>query len=307
MRYNLTSFKIKIETMTKAFLELSPLCPRATKIGGLASCLAVRSRGRGGGGGGGARGRGSRASRGRNAEARVSLSPFCKRRADARLMYAAGRQCSPAQQRVTLLRRDPRRWHRVVGSPVKRGSGGPRTKGPPAKGRVSVIAVRAEVAKRESGRPSRARNSVVSLPAEDGSVVLRGDPRRLHPRAAVPLRDQPHLPLLLQVPHLLRHRDGERGPAHAPHVPAARQRQELPVSTRPRSILLCCHIPRAHSRSSPPPSPRFSPPRGNRHLRRRRLLARFVVFFFFLFFPSLPEGDGLTGVAAVSVGPSGIY
>lgn len=54
--------------------------------------------------------------------------------------------------------------------------------------------------------------------------MLRGDPRRLHPRAAVPLRDQPHLPLLLQVPGLLRPRDGERDPPHALHLAAAWQR-----------------------------------------------------------------------------------
>lgn len=54
--------------------------------------------------------------------------------------------------------------------------------------------------------------------------MLRGDPRRLHPRPAVPLRDQPHLPLLFQVPGLLRHRDGERGAPHAPHLAAAWQR-----------------------------------------------------------------------------------
>lgn len=59
---------------------------------------------------------------------------------------------------------------------------------------------------------------------KNGPVVLRGDPRRLHPRAAVPLRDQPHLPLLLQVPGLLRYRDGERAAPHAPRLSATWQR-----------------------------------------------------------------------------------
>lgn len=67
--------------------------------------------------------------------------------------------------------------------------------------------------------------------AEDGSVVLRGDPRRFHPRTAVPVRDQPHLPLLLQVPHLLWRRDGERGPTYAHLLAATRQRQEFRVSS----------------------------------------------------------------------------
>lgn len=61
-------------------------------------------------------------------------------------------------------------------------------------------------------------------PVKDGPVMLRGDPRRLHPRAAVPLRDQPHFPLLLQVPGLLWHRDDERCAPHASHLAAAWQR-----------------------------------------------------------------------------------
>lgn len=66
--------------------------------------------------------------------------------------------------------------------------------------------------------------------------MLRGDPRRLHPGAAVPLRDQPHLPLLLQVPHVLWDRDDERLAAHTPLLAAARQREEFRVSIQYRSI-----------------------------------------------------------------------
>lgn len=86
---------------------------------------------------------------------------------------------------------------------------------------------------------------------EDGPVVLWGDPRRFHPCAAIPLRDQPHIPLLLQVPYLLWHRNDERGAAHTRLLAVARQCEEFSVSIQSinRSILLRCALTHSLSHS----------------------------------------------------------